>query len=314
MTLSGRRRRRSGRSSRSALPRARQRARRARDGRACAHGHAPRRRGRPVADGLVEIWDRVRAGRWGRSGTDADGRFAFVRKPGRAGTRRRTSTVRCSPAGCSSTRDARVLPGRAEANAADPVLAASTRRDARRSSPRRRTAGLRFDIRLQGERQTVFFAIDDVRARSSSRRRCARRSPTRAWLEAMLDAERALARAALAGVIVAERPAAIADASDGVVDAALLASRPDARRQPGRAARAGAARPRGGEAPRPSRRDEPGRPRHGGDARRAQRASSSSSPSSTARRRRARGSPRRTAHGRWRRGRCSSRRCRRRSG
>ena len=30
----------------------------------------------PIGDGMLELWDPVRR-RWGRSGTDADGRFAF---------------------------------------------------------------------------------------------------------------------------------------------------------------------------------------------------------------------------------------------
>jgi len=31
----------------------------------------------PVSDGVIEIWDATNR-RWGRCGTDADGRFSFV--------------------------------------------------------------------------------------------------------------------------------------------------------------------------------------------------------------------------------------------
>jgi protocatechuate 3,4-dioxygenase, alpha subunit len=34
-------------------------------------------RGDPIGDGMVEVWD-AGSSRWGRSGTDADGRFRFL--------------------------------------------------------------------------------------------------------------------------------------------------------------------------------------------------------------------------------------------
>ncbi len=52
------------------------------------------------------------------------------------------------------------FPDEAEANAADPVLAAvpeEARRDARRRGGGARA--LRFDIRMQGDDATVFFAV-----------------------------------------------------------------------------------------------------------------------------------------------------------
>jgi len=62
--------------------------------------------GEPISDGLIEAWDAA-GGRWGRSGTDADGRFA-LRVPadashvevyvtsGRASTSTTRATTRCS--------------------------------------------------------------------------------------------------------------------------------------------------------------------------------------------------------------------------
>ena len=45
------------------------------------------------------------------------------------------------------------------ANESDPVCPRSITSSGGRSSPRRRAGRLRFDIHLQGDRQTVFFAV-----------------------------------------------------------------------------------------------------------------------------------------------------------
>ena len=59
--------------------------------------------GAPISDGLIEIWDAA-GERWGRSGTDSDGRFSFVvTKPDAKRARRRGSTSSCSHAGCCGT-------------------------------------------------------------------------------------------------------------------------------------------------------------------------------------------------------------------
>ena len=119
----------------------------------------------------------------------------------------------------------------------------------------------------------------------------------------MLDAERALANAeAIAGAIPADAAAAISDSCRAElfdIERAVAAGPRD--RQSRRAARARAARAsrRRRGSLRPLRCDEPGHPRQRGDARRARTRSTSSSPSSTASRPRARGSPRRTARRRW---------------
>ena len=135
----------------------------------------------------------------------------------------------------------------------------------------------------------------------------------RAWLQAMLDAEAALA---------ARAPRA-APARGGVAEVCR-----------GGALRRGVARRRGrrraatpwcrwrealrdavGRRRGAPRGDEPGHPRHGGDARRAAGARSRCCDDLARRRRRGRAAGRAsTARRRWRRARCSSRRCRRRSG
>jgi protocatechuate 3,4-dioxygenase alpha subunit len=75
----------------------------------------------PIADGMIEIWD----GRnWGRSGTDAEGRFAF----------------------------------RVPADADDFWVYVFARGLLRHQLTKLSLRdGLRFDIRMQGERATVFF-------------------------------------------------------------------------------------------------------------------------------------------------------------
>ena len=105
------------------------------------------------------------------------------------------------------------------------------------------------------------FVPADLRAAVSSR----------AWLEAMLDAERALANAgAIAGTVPADLAAEIAGACDpDRFDFEQLLDGGPHRRQPRRAARARPRRRgrRGRCAVRAPRRDEPGHPRHGRDAR-----------------------------------------------
>jgi protocatechuate 3,4-dioxygenase alpha subunit len=127
----------------------------------------------PVADAMVEIWQADEEGSyrvdfgWGRCGTDADGRFSFVTvKPGRA------------PAANGELQAPHLLvlvfargllkpvltrmyfPDEPDANAADPVLAAIDDSAARETLlAAQADEGLRFDIRLQGDRQTTFFVL-----------------------------------------------------------------------------------------------------------------------------------------------------------
>jgi protocatechuate 3,4-dioxygenase, alpha subunit len=141
--------------------------------------------GDPVPDGFVEIWQANAAGRYahpedtradvpleegflgfGRSGTVDDGWFEFVTvKPGRVpaadgGLQAPHLVVLVFARGLLKQLVTRLyFPDEPEANAADPVLSEL-------DEPERATLiaqpvdwGLRFDIRLQGEGETTFFAV-----------------------------------------------------------------------------------------------------------------------------------------------------------
>lgn len=95
--------------------------------------------GEPVVDGVVEVLD-PRTRQWGRSGTDADGRYRFVVP---RGAERLEAFVFAR--GLLRHQLTRIyLDGGADAE--DATLVAARDGD-----------GLRFDIRLQGENATTFF-------------------------------------------------------------------------------------------------------------------------------------------------------------
>jgi protocatechuate 3,4-dioxygenase, alpha subunit len=121
--------------------------------------------GEPVPDAMVEIWQADEDGRyrpdfgWGRSDCDEEGRYSFVtRKPGPVDGQAPHLTVMVFARGLLKPVLTRMyFPDEEEANAADPVFSAV-------GEPRTlvaRAAGdaLEFDIRLQGEDETVFFAV-----------------------------------------------------------------------------------------------------------------------------------------------------------
>jgi len=93
--------------------------------------------GAPVPDAVVEVWSQATG--WGRSGTGADGRYAF----------RLCETphldVQVFARGLLKQLRTRVF---LDGTAPDETLAAVRDGDT-----------LRFDIHLQGERQTAFFAL-----------------------------------------------------------------------------------------------------------------------------------------------------------
>lgn len=96
-------------------------------------------RGEPIRDGVVEVIDPA-SRRWGRSGTDAEGRFHF-RVPREA--RRLEAFVFAR--GLLRHQLTRIyLDGGADAE--DETLVAAADGD-----------GFRFDIRMQGDRATLFF-------------------------------------------------------------------------------------------------------------------------------------------------------------
>jgi protocatechuate 3,4-dioxygenase, alpha subunit len=142
--------------------------------------------GEPVSDAMVEIWQANGAGRYndpkddredlpldegfsgfGRSGTDAGGRFSFVTiKPGpvplpHGGMQAPHIMVSVFARGLLKRVVTRIyFPDEEEANAADPVLSSVEDPGFRRTLVAHDEGdALRFDIHLQGENQTAFFEL-----------------------------------------------------------------------------------------------------------------------------------------------------------
>jgi protocatechuate 3,4-dioxygenase alpha subunit len=139
--------------------------------------------GQPVPDALVETWQADPDGRFdhpddprgavagfrgfGRCPTDAAGGWAILtRKPGPVpGPDGTTQAPHVDLSVFARGLLNRVVtrlyfPDEAEANAADPVLAGIADPDDRATLVAEATGdGYRFDVRLQGDRETVFFAI-----------------------------------------------------------------------------------------------------------------------------------------------------------
>ena len=114
--------------------------------------------GKPINDGLIEVWDAAGV-RWGRSGTDSDGRFSFaVTKPEAFPGQAPRLDVFVFARGLLRHQLTRIyFPDEAEANASDPVLSALDEDDRATLVAEQEDGALRFDIRMQGERATVFF-------------------------------------------------------------------------------------------------------------------------------------------------------------
>jgi len=145
--------------------------------------------GEPVPDALVETWQADEASRFdhpddprgaarsgtpefrgfGRSATDQDGRYRIVTvRPGplpspAGGTEAPHLDVSVFAGGLLNRLVTRIyFADEAAANAADPVLSAIAepeRRATLLAVPIGRAGEFRFDIRLQGERETVFFDV-----------------------------------------------------------------------------------------------------------------------------------------------------------
>lgn len=111
-------------------------------------------------DGMIEVWD-TGAQRWGRSGTDSEGMFQFtVAKPQPAPGEAPRLDVHVFARGLLKHQLTRVyFPAEAEANAADPVLSQLSEDDRATLVAVPEDGALRFDIRMQGDRATVFFAV-----------------------------------------------------------------------------------------------------------------------------------------------------------
>jgi protocatechuate 3,4-dioxygenase alpha subunit len=123
--------------------------------------------GEGVSDALIETWQADEEGRyrgdfgWGRCGSDGEGRYSLVTaKPGSVEGQAPHLVVLVFARGLLKPVLTRMyFPDEAEANAADPVLAGLG--DEERASLVAEPEGgvLRFDVRLQGDRPTVFFAL-----------------------------------------------------------------------------------------------------------------------------------------------------------
>ena len=142
--------------------------------------------GEQVPDALIEIWQANRAGRYahpedtreelaledgfdgfGRAGTDEEGTFEFTTVkpgvvPGRGGVPQAPHIeLSIFARGLLKRLATRIyFPDEAEANAADPVLSSIEDPEERATLVAVEDNGaLRFDIRLQGDRQTAFFDV-----------------------------------------------------------------------------------------------------------------------------------------------------------
>jgi protocatechuate 3,4-dioxygenase, alpha subunit len=108
--------------------------------------------GDPVPDAVVELWQPDDgATRWGRCGTDTDGRFEFVTETPRDGY----ADVLVFARGLLKHLVTRCYFEPFD----DPMLAELDPSDRETLIARPDGDQLRFDIRLQGDRQTVFFAV-----------------------------------------------------------------------------------------------------------------------------------------------------------
>ena len=108
--------------------------------------------GEPVPDAVVEFWQQGAGGTlWGRSGTDAEGRFEFVTERPPDGV----ADVIVFARGLLKHLVTRCyFPG-----ATDDVFEALDAAERETLIARAGDGVLHFDIRLQGDRQTVFFAV-----------------------------------------------------------------------------------------------------------------------------------------------------------
>jgi protocatechuate 3,4-dioxygenase alpha subunit len=105
-------------------------------------------RDEPIADGLVEVWDAKRR-RFGRSATDAEGRFRFV-------VPRDCDVLEAHVFARGLLRHQRTRIYLREVD--DEVLGSLAPNERETLLARAADGGFRFDIRMQGDRATVFFA------------------------------------------------------------------------------------------------------------------------------------------------------------
>lgn len=111
--------------------------------------------GAPISDGMIEIWD---GARWGRSGTDSEGRFSFtVTKPESKPGETPRFDVYVFARGLLRHQLTRIyFPD--EPNETDPVYGKLPAPGRETLLAEQEDGALRFDIRMQGDRATIFFA------------------------------------------------------------------------------------------------------------------------------------------------------------
>jgi protocatechuate 3,4-dioxygenase alpha subunit len=114
----------------------------------------------PIVDGMIEIWQAADR-RWGRSGTDEEGRFSFVAPKSTAlpGEAPRLDVYVFARGLLKHQLTRLYFPDESEANASDPVLSSLTERERETLVAEADGSTLRFDIQMQGENATVFFAL-----------------------------------------------------------------------------------------------------------------------------------------------------------
>jgi protocatechuate 3,4-dioxygenase alpha subunit len=119
--------------------------------------------GEPVPDAMVEIWQADESGAyrgdfgWARCGTDADGGFAFtIVRPGRVGDQAPHLNVQVFARGLLKQVHTRMyFPG----DEPDELLRSVEPERRGTLVARAEDGGLRFDVHLQGDDETVFFDL-----------------------------------------------------------------------------------------------------------------------------------------------------------
>jgi protocatechuate 3,4-dioxygenase, alpha subunit len=114
--------------------------------------------GDPISDGLIEVWSAT-AGAWGRCGTAEAGSFWFVlaKPPAGPGEAPHYDLFVFARGLLRHQLTRLYFPDEPAANAVDPVLSGLSEADRSTLVAEQADGGLRFDIRMQGDRQTVFF-------------------------------------------------------------------------------------------------------------------------------------------------------------
>jgi protocatechuate 3,4-dioxygenase alpha subunit len=141
------------------------------------HGTVFDGQGETISDAMIEIWQADPQGHyegtfgWGRVGTDDAGRYELVTvKPGGVpGPDNRPQAPHLEmlvfARGLLKPLLTRMyFPDEREANASDLVLCGLEPAEAETLVAQTDDGALRFDLRLQGERQTTFFALTQNRA------------------------------------------------------------------------------------------------------------------------------------------------------